>query len=159
MPVGTAHPGLQPHAQPTYGMAAHGMRPQYMAPMPQPHYPPQTPGGDIGQGAGSGAGLGAGLGAGMGAGAASGHQAGMAQMMDEIANGGSGLASLSKLLNLEDTEFWKGALVGAAAVLLLTNDSVQNMLFKGGVKAKDAVKTGAEKVKDTASSAAAKLKP
>lgn len=73
----------------------------------------------------------------------------MAELVDEIANGGNGLASLSKMLNLEDTEFWKGALVGAAAVLLLTNDSVQSALFKGGAKAKAAVKTGVGRVKDS----------
>jgi len=34
-------------------------------------------------------------------------------------------------------------------VLLLTNESVQNMLFKTGAKAKDAVQGGIEKVKET----------
>jgi hypothetical protein len=35
-------------------------------------------------------------------------------------------------LNFEDTDFWKGALVGAAAVMLLSNEGVQNLLFGGG---------------------------
>ena len=72
---------------------------------------------------------------------------GMSQFVDEIANGGSGFSSLGKMVNLDDSEFWKGALIGAAAVLLLTNESVQKTLFKTGVKAKDAVKSGVEKVK------------
>ena len=87
---------------------------------------------------------------GHGAGAAAGGGPGMADVMQEIANGGNGLSSLSRLLNFDDSEFWKGALVGAAAVLLLTNESVQNALFKTGVKAKDAVEKGVEKVKAAA---------
>jgi hypothetical protein len=74
----------------------------------------------------------------------------VSDLIEEISNGGNGLSSLSKMLNLDDTEFWKGALVGAAAVLLLTNDSVQNALFKTGAHAKSVVKTGVDRVKDTA---------
>jgi hypothetical protein len=73
---------------------------------------------------------------------------GMAQVMQELANGGSGgLASLTRLLDLDDKDFWKGALVGAAAVLLLTNESVQRALFRGAVKGRDAVDDGVDKVK------------
>lgn len=60
-----------------------------------------------------------------------GRQAGVAGFIEEIAQGGNGLNSLSRMLNFDDTEFWKGALVGAAAVMLLSNDSVQNALFGG----------------------------
>jgi hypothetical protein len=74
----------------------------------------------------------------------------MSQFVNELANGGNGLSSLGKMLNLDDSEFWKGALIGAAAVLLLTNESVQNVLFKTGAKAKEAVTSGVEKVKKTA---------
>lgn len=97
-----------------------------------------------------------GLGSGQGPGAAAGHGAGrrqgfgMSQLVDEIAGGGSGLSSLSQMLNLDDKELWKGALIGAAAVLLLTNESVQNALFKGGVRARDAVKSGVDQVKSRA---------
>ncbi|WP_296811795.1 hypothetical protein [Thiocapsa sp.] len=73
---------------------------------------------------------------------------GMSELVDEIANGGNGLSSLSKMLNLEDSEFWKGALLGAAAVLVLTNESVQGALFKTGAKAKSVVKTGVDRVKE-----------
>jgi hypothetical protein len=81
------------------------------------------------------------------AGAGARHGAGMADLMDEIANGGNGMSSLSKMVNLDDSEFWKGALVGAATVLLLTNKSVQGALFKAGAQASDAVKSGVDKVK------------
>jgi hypothetical protein len=103
---------------------------------------PQGPGG---------AGVGAAPGAGAGAGP--GPQAGMQQLFEELAQGGNGLNSLTRMLSLDDTEFWKGALVGAAAVLLLTNDQVQDALFKSGAKAKSAVKSGADKVKERTSGA------
>ncbi|WP_462322488.1 hypothetical protein [Halochromatium sp.] len=86
-----------------------------------------------------------------GAGQGPGPQAGMQQLFEELAQGGNGLNSLTQMLSLDDTEFWKGALVGAAAVLLLTNEQVQDTLFKSGAKAKSAVKSGAEKLKERAS--------
>jgi len=85
--------------------------------------------------------------------AAQGMHAGMSHFVEEIANGGNGLSSLGKMLNLDDSEFRKGALIGAAAVLLLTNESVQSMLFKTGAIAKEAVQGGVEKVKESASDA------
>jgi hypothetical protein len=73
---------------------------------------------------------------------------GITQAMQEIANGGSGLSSLSKLLDFDDKDFWKGAMVGAAAILLLTNENVQRALFRGAVKGRNAVEGGVEKVKE-----------
>lgn len=72
----------------------------------------------------------------------------MNDLMQEIASGGTGLSSLTRMLDFDDKDFWKGALVGAAVVLLFTNDSVQNMLFKGAVKGRDVVKDGVDKVKE-----------
>lgn len=57
------------------------------------------------------------------------------------------LTDLIGRLNLDDRELWKGALIGAAAVLLLTNESVQQALFKTGVRARDAVADGVAQVK------------
>lgn len=94
-----------------------------------------------------------GAGAQAGAGQGPGPQAGMQQLFEELAEGGNGLNSLTRMLSLDDTEFWKGALVGAAAVLLLTNDQVQDALFKSGAKAKSAVKSGADQLKGRASTA------
>ena len=99
---------------------------------PHPEQPPPPPG--------PGAGV---------AGQGARHGAGMADLMEEISNGGNGFSSLSKMLNLDDSEFWKGALVGAAAVLLLTNESVQGALFKTGARAKEAVGSGIDKMKGT----------
>ena len=79
------------------------------------------------------------------------HGAGMFDLMEEIASGGSGLSSLSKMLNFDDSDFWKGALVGAAVVLVLTNESAQGALFKTGARAKEAVKGGLDKVKGSGS--------
>ena len=61
----------------------------------------------------------------------------MNDLVAEIASGGNGLSSLTKMLDFSDTDFWKGALVGATVVLLLTNESVQQALFSTGAKAKD----------------------
>jgi hypothetical protein len=72
-------------------------------------------------------------------------------LINGIANGDSNsLSSLGQIMNFDDKEFWKGALIGAAAVLLLTNDSVQRSLFRAGSKATQAVKSGMEKVKTAA---------
>jgi hypothetical protein len=122
-----------------------------------------APAGGIGAHAGMAAGMGAGVGQPAGQPATAGppgvgQQAGMSRMLGELTNGGSGLASLGRLLNVEDSEFWKGALVGAAAVLLLTNETVQETLFKAGAKAKDAVRSGADKLKEAADDIADKAK-
>ncbi|MGQ9659844.1 MAG: hypothetical protein ACUVT0_07075 [Thermochromatium sp.] len=69
------------------------------------------------------------------AGARHGHGASVSDLVNEVAGGGSGLSSLTRMLDLDDIDFWKGALVGAAAVLLLTNGSVQSALFGAGAKA------------------------
>lgn len=72
---------------------------------------------------------------------AAGNDQGMAQAMQELANGG-GVSGLAKLLDLDDKEFWKGALVGAALVLLLTHEGVQRALFRGAVRGQDAEQEG-----------------
>jgi len=124
-------------------------------------YPPQAPMGytQAPQGvndarpAGMGAGVAAGMGAAQAAGQHQGRGPGMSQLMEELAGGGSGLSSLTQMLNLDDKELWKGALIGAAVVLLLTNESVQNTLFKTGVRARDALKSGVDKAKARAQQA------
>jgi hypothetical protein len=87
-----------------------------------------------------------------------GQSQGMAQFMQEISSGGTGLNSLTKMLDFDDKDFWKGALVGAAVIMLFTNESLQNMLFKGAVKSRDAVKDGVEKVKDGVEKVKTKVK-
>lgn len=104
-----------PGGAPYYGYAG------YAPPPPPGAYPP-----DAFQGMHQGYAQGAGASAGLEQGA------GMSDLMNEVANGGNGLSTLSKMLDFNDPDFWKGALVGAAAVLLLTSESVQNALFKSG---------------------------
>ncbi len=148
-----------PYGQPAYSHGMAGAVPYapyvvYGAVQPGPYQPMQ----------GAPAGMGAApyaappVGAHHSGAAGAGRQAGMSELIDELANGGNGLASVGRLLNLEDSEFWKGALVGAAAVLLLTNESVQDVLFKTGAKAKEAVQSGADKLKQTAAGATDKTK-
>lgn len=74
-------------------------------------------------------------------------QAGLNDLVEEISNGGNGLASLGRMLNLEDSQFWRGALIGAAAVLVLTNDAVHDLLFKTGAAAKRGVQSGSERLR------------
>ena len=126
MPPGYAYPGANYGPQPVYGMPP--QHPYYAAPPPMAGHPGfhTSAGGHPGQGQGPG----------------------MSEVMEELANGGSGLSSLGKLLDFDDKDFWKGALVGAAVVLLLTNESVQNTLFRGGAKAKDTVMSGMDKVRE-----------
>ncbi len=131
-----------PGAQWSYGMPQTPWPPYAYPPAP-PYAPP--PMGYAPQG---------GHAPGQGSGAAAGRGAGMSQLMEELAGGGNGLSSLSQMLNLDDKELWKGALIGAAVVLLLTNDSVQNALFKTGVRARDAVKSGVDQVKSRTRTAA-----
>ena len=150
-------PGGYPPFDPYYAahLAAHGM-----APPGHPGFAPGWPGyampfAAAGPGVQPGAGHpgappGAQAYAPPGAGAGPGPQAGVQQLIDEIAQGGNGLNSLTRLLSLDDSEFWKGALIGAAAVLLLTNDQVQDALFKSGAKAKAAVERGAGRSKERA---------
>jgi hypothetical protein len=152
------HPGVASHPA-SYGLppgvdpywAYHAQAQAAYAPPPYPYAgpyagvaPPQAPWSGYGPGFEQQGGAGRMAGGGHGAG----HGAGMADLVDEIANGGNGLSSLGKMLNFDDSEFWKGALLGAAAVLLLTNESVQGALFKTGAKTKAAVKTGVDRVKE-----------
>lgn len=128
--------GFPPYAGYPYGVSAAGMG-------GQEHFAPS-------QGAGHGPMYGAMNG--------QGQRSGMTDLMQEIANGGNGLSSLSKLLDFDDKDFWKGALVGAAVVLLLTNESVQSALFRGAVKGREAIKDGVDAVKEGVDKAKAKVK-
>jgi hypothetical protein len=76
------------------------------------------------------------------------------------------LKNIISTVGMDDKEFWKGAMVGAAVTLLLTNDSVRGMLMQtlagagdmlkaGSSKVKDGVKNSSEAIKETATSSAA----
>ena len=131
MPPSYGHPyTVQPAPGPGYHQTAphyaaaamyYGQYAGYPPPPPPPGaypYPPeafQTPHQGYAHGAAQGAGHA--------------HGASMSDLVNEVANGGNGLSTLSKMLNFDDPDFWKGAVVGAAAVLLLTSGSVQSALF------------------------------
>ncbi len=51
-------------------------------------------------------------------------------------------------LNLSDGNFWKGALVGAAVTLLVTNETVQKTIMKGVASAYTAAEDAAGEIKE-----------
>jgi hypothetical protein len=73
--------------------------------------------------------------------AGTGTQAGFGAALGDMADK-SGLGMFKELFNWEDSEFWKGALVGAAVVLLMTNENLRNALIGGAAKTAEAVKSG-----------------
>lgn len=68
-------------------------------------------------------------------------QAGFEAAFNDMADK-SGLGMLKGLFNMDDGDFWKGALVGAAVVLLVTNDELRNTLINGAAKTAEAMKNG-----------------
>ncbi|WP_051201816.1 hypothetical protein [Ferrimonas senticii] len=60
-------------------------------------------------------------------------------------------------LGVDDKEFWKGAMVGAAAALILSNENVRNQLLGLLGNAGDLLKSGGEKVKSAASTTASNV--
>lgn len=128
-------PGQPPDWTPYQGQAPWYPPPPWPVDPRLAHYPPFT-GAPAPQGYGH-PGYGPGTAAGYGQGQGQGQGARVSELVEEIAGGGSGLSSLGKMLDLDDVDFWKGALVGAAAVLLLTNDSVQSALFGHRAASKD----------------------
>jgi tetrahydromethanopterin S-methyltransferase subunit G len=51
-------------------------------------------------------------------------------------------------MNFRDDQFWKGVLLGAAAALLVTNDTVQKAVMKGTASVLTAAQSGVEEVKE-----------
>jgi hypothetical protein len=61
-------------------------------------------------------------------------------------------------LHLNDGNFWKGALVGAALTLLITNETVQRAIMKGVATAYSAAQDGVGELKEMFEDAQAELK-
>lgn len=61
-------------------------------------------------------------------------------------------------MGIDDKEFWKGAMIGAAAALILGNEDVRNNLMQMFSGATDMFKSGGEKVKSSASKATESVK-
>ncbi len=68
------------------------------------------------------------------------------------------LKSLIGTIGADDKEFWKGAMIGAAVTLLLTNESVRQTLTQTLASAGDLLKTGGDKVKSSVTSGAESVK-
>lgn len=61
-------------------------------------------------------------------------------------------------VNVQDSQFWKGALLGAAVTLLLTNESVQKGVVKGVSQLSAAAQSGIEEMKEKFEDAKAEAK-
>ena len=61
-------------------------------------------------------------------------------------------------MGMNDKEFWKGAMVGAAAALILSNENVRKGLMGMVSNAGDMLKSGGASVKDTATQTASSVK-
>lgn len=136
------HPGgaaAWPGGPGPQGMGAAAMHggPGYHGAWPGMGVPPYPPGYAAAPGAAGGFGPGPGPGAGPGPG----PQAGFGAALGNIAEQ-NGLGMFRSLFNFDDDEFWKGAAVGAALVLLLTNENLRNSLIGGAAKTAEAVKAG-----------------
>lgn len=54
----------------------------------------------------------------------------------------NGLGMLKGMFNFQDGDFWKGALVGAAVVMLVTNENLRDSIMSSLAKSADTVKSG-----------------
>ncbi len=61
-------------------------------------------------------------------------------------------------VNVQDSQFWKGALLGAAVALLVTNESVQKGVIKGISSLSAAAQSGMEEMKEKFEDAKAEAK-
>ncbi|MFV0439639.1 MAG: YtxH domain-containing protein [Desulfopila sp.] len=61
-------------------------------------------------------------------------------------------------LNLQDSQFWKGALLGAAVAVLVTNESVQKGVVKSISRLTAAAQSGIEEMKEKFEDAKAEAK-
>lgn len=103
--------GAPPFAPPPYGMPPHPMAgPGLMG------YPGYGPTPDMGNNAGNGPT------------AAGPDFAGMHNILNGLTKGDNPLASLARLLDVNSSDFWKGAAAGAAIVMLLNNDEIKDQL-------------------------------
>ncbi|WP_076411902.1 hypothetical protein [Shewanella sp. UCD-KL12] len=61
-------------------------------------------------------------------------------------------------LGVDDKEFWKGAMIGAAAAMIMSNENVRNSMMQMFMGAGDMLKTGADKVKQGSAQTASSVK-
>lgn len=79
------------------------------------------------------------------------HTTAQAQMMFEGMMGEHAgiFKELVHKLGVDDKDFWKGAMIGAAAALLLSNEGLRDSMMKMFSGAGDALKSSGEKVRQT----------
>lgn len=130
------HPPAWPHCPPMWHpMYGHPPMGGGMPPQPQRYHQPGIPPQDFDWGA---------------------QAQGMVEgMMGEQA---SLFKKIISTIGVDDKEFWKGAMIGAAAALILGNESVRNTLLQTVTNAGDLLKAGGGKVKDAAGAAAESVK-
>ncbi|WP_434777856.1 hypothetical protein [Neisseria sp. Ec49-e6-T10] len=72
-------------------------------------------------------------------------------MVDNLMGEQSGLLkNIISTIGVDDKEFWKGAMIGAAAALILSNENVRQTFLNLFFNAGDILKTAGVKVKDAA---------
>lgn len=81
-----------------------------------------------------------------------------AMLDDALGEDASTFKEILGSFGMSDKEFWKGAMVGAAAALVLGNDNVRGKLMGLVSGAGDMLKSGGNTVKDTSVSTAASVK-
>jgi hypothetical protein len=136
---GHGAPGAWPH-HPTIGWSGGPAGPWYPPPgyaMGAPHYG-YGPYGPAGYGAPFGH---ADSGSAPGSVPPGVKSAGLGAAMGNLADQ-AGLGMFKDFFSFDDGEFWKGAMVGAAVVLLLTNEGLRDALIGGAAKTAEAVKSG-----------------
>ncbi|WP_051215912.1 hypothetical protein [Ferrimonas futtsuensis] len=80
------------------------------------------------------------------------------QMLEGLMGDQAGIfKDLLHKLGVDDKEFWKGAMIGAAAALILSNENVRGNLMSMLGNAGDLLKTGTDKVKQTATQTASNV--
>lgn len=117
-PQGNAPGSMHAHSHP--GQSGPGHQ--------NPHHPHAHPGHHLHGAPGYGPGPAYGAGHGYGV---ENHHAELYQMVQQAANGQPDVSRFLNFFNNVGSDFWKGALVGAGITLLMTNDSVKNMLAGG----------------------------
>jgi len=65
--------------------------------------------------------------------------------------------SVRRFLGIDDSQLWKGILIGAGIAMLLTSKTVQKTIMKAGYKVYRAAESGVEEIKEKAADIKAEL--
>lgn len=109
-------PYWPPYGAPPFPGHPYGMPPHPMAATAPMGYPRYGPGPDMSNGAGNASSM------------PGPNFAGMHNILNGLSKGDNPLTSLARLLDVNSSDFWKGAAAGAAIVMLLNNDDIKDQL-------------------------------